>query len=233
MPPGHHAGGGQALHGGVPWESTQGSFFGRWWETVTAINFKGRQLFAAVARSDDAMPACLFSMTTTAVFMFVAVLFVLIIYAIIGAAFLGAIGGLGGGRVSAGMAGIGAVFGFIYLIVITVVYGVVGFVAPWIGGGLHHLGLMMFGGVGQGKGYTDTVRAHAYAQSAALLWICIPFVGGLIMLVFSIINHVTAYDEVHQCGGGKAFLAWLTPVLICCCCYAFLFFMVAAMGSRF
>jgi hypothetical protein len=92
---------------------------------------------------------------------------------------------------------------------------------------------MIFGGVGQGKGYSDTVRAHAYAQSAAYMWLPIPFVGWMISLVFSIINHVTGYDETHRCGGGKAFLAWATPVLICCCCYAAMaMFGMAAAGSR-
>ena len=233
MPPGHHhQGGGNPLHGGVPWESSQGGFLSRWWETVSAANFKGSEFFAAVAQSDDAMPACLFSMTTTAIFMFVAVLIIMVIYSIFGAIFLGALASMGGGKLSAGMAGLGLVFMFIYLIVITVVYAVIGFILPWIGGGLHHLGLMIFGGVGQGKGYTDTVRAHAYAQAASLLWLCIPIAGGFVSLVFSIINHVNAYDEVHRCGGGKAFGAWVSPLLICCCCYA-AFAMMAIGASGF
>lgn len=223
MPPGHHHGGSQALHGGVPWESSQGGFFSRWWETVTAANFKGREMFAAVAQSDDAMPACLFSMTTTAICGFVALMFFMLIYAVIGATVLGglaSLGGRGGAGAAFGVAGIGIVLMFVYVIVATIIYAVMGFILPWIGGGLHHLGLMVFGGVAQGKGYTDTVRAHAYAQAASLLWIMIPlpYLNSLISLVFSIINHVNAYDEVHRCGGGKAFLAWLSPLLLCCCC---------------
>ncbi len=221
MPPGYRPGGGSALEGGVPWESSHGGFLGRWWETVTAVNFRGRPFFAAAAQSNDPLPACLFSMTTMAIFMFIALLLIFTLYAIIGAAFFAALGGIpGGGRLTAGLAGVGLIIFAVYLVVLTVVYAIIGFIAPWIGGGLHHLGLMLFGGVGAGRGYGDTVRAHAYAQAASLLWIPIPIVGGFVSLIFSIINHVNAYDEVHQCGGGKAFLAWLSPVLICCCCYA-------------
>ena len=111
----------------------------------------------------------------------------------------------------------------VYLIAGTVIYAVYGFIKPWIMGGIDHLMLMMFGGVADGKGYSDTVRAHAYASASAWAWmiIPIPYLNYFIFLVFTVINHVHAYDEVHRCGGGKAFAAAVIPAFTCCCCAPF------------
>jgi hypothetical protein len=117
--------------------------------------------------------------------------------------------------------------GVMFAVGFVVVYAVIGFVGPWVGGGLHHLVLLLVGGVGPGRDYSHTVRAHAYASASPMLFGLVPFFGGMVMLVFSIINHINAYDEMHGCGGGKAFLAWAAPVFICCCCYAALIMMGA------
>jgi hypothetical protein len=231
MPPGYRPdGGAMPLEGGVPWESPHGGLFGRWWETMTAANFKGRELFAAVGQSDDAMSACLFSMATGAVAGAVIGLFYMVIIGIWGTAMLAIFGSLGLGKLGGAAAGVGIGIVFLFVVGLMIAYAVFGFIGPWVVGGFHHLVLMMVSGVGPGKEYSHTVRVNAYASAAALLFMPVPLMGGLIVLVFNIINHVTGYDQVHRCGGGKAFLAWVSPVFLCCCCYFMLFVMIAALG---
>ncbi len=231
MPPGYQPGGGATpLSGGVPWESPQGGLFWRWWETMTAANFKGRELFAAVGQNDDAMSACLFSMTTWALVAAVVGFLLLIFFALWGAAMMAIMGGLGSAKLGGAAAGIGIGIGLLYWVGMVLTYAVIGFIGPWVMGGIHHLVLMLVNGVGPGKEYSHTVRTTAYASAAAMLFAPIPGVGGLISLVFNIINHITGYDQVHGCGGGKAFLAWVTPMLLCCCCYMILIMMVAALA---
>jgi hypothetical protein len=235
MPPGYQPAG-HGLPGGVPWEG-QGGMFSRWWETVSSVNFKGEQFFASSAQSDDAMPAVMFNMTT---FSFVGAVLGLIyaaVFAIWSAAIVAALssggpgGPSGGGKALAGMAGLGIGAAIAVFVGAVIAWAIWGFLAPWILGGLHHLVLLIFGGVGPNKGYSSTVRAHAYALGAAYAWAMIPGVGGLVALVFTFINHIHGYDATHRCGGGKAFLALIAPFLLCCCCYIAFFVIVAGMSS--
>jgi hypothetical protein len=232
MPPGYQAAG-SGLPGGVPWESGQGGLFSRWWETVSSVNFKGEPFFASAAQSDDAMPAVLFNMTTHAFIGALLALLYTLIFAVWGAAVVSMLGasGAGGGKAIAGMAGAGIGMAILFFFILVIAFIIMGFVYPWIVGGIHHLALLIFGGVGQGKGYASTVRAHAYANGAAYAWAAIPGVGGLIFLVFYFINHINGYDGMHRCGGGKAFLALIAPFLFCCCCYILVFFVFGLAGG--
>ena len=229
MPPGHvPTGGGQAYHpgsaGGVAWESPTGGFLGRWWESITAINFRTREFFAAAAHSDDGVPACTFSAFTSSLFGFLwGLLYMVIIIAFAGifAAMFSSMG-RGGAGMGAMFAGIGVVWGLIYVVLLTVMSAIFGFLGPWINGGILHLLLMIYGAVGQGKGYGHTVRVAGYAHSGTGLLApvaIVPILGGLFLAGWGIKNVVVGIDEVHQCGIGKALLVVLTPVLVCCGCY--------------
>jgi hypothetical protein len=226
MPPGYRPGS-VPLAGGVPWEGP-GGILGRWWHTVSAVNFRGRELFAAASDSNDAMTACLFSMMSLVIYgLFIVMLFT-ILFLLVGAAFFGLFSRMG----LRGLAAIGTIeLGILFLAcgAIVITCAVYGFVMPWIAGGVHHLVLVMLGGVGEGREYAHSVRVAAYAGGAAMLWAMVPmpYLNAMVMTVFNAINHVTGYDEVHQCGTGKAFLAWVSPV-VCCCCSGVLFALLTA-----
>jgi hypothetical protein len=230
MPPGHRPGGSFALHGGVPWEAASGGFLGRWWETMTAANFRGRPFFAAVAHGNDPMPAVLFSTVTMTIGGAIMGLIYMVFFAMFGALFFRSLGGTFGPEI----AGFGAGMGLLMFILFTVGGAVGGFISPWVWGGIHHLCLMLFGGVGAGREYVHTVRSHAYAAAAPYLFapaFIIPFIGPLAMVVFYVINHINGYDEMHQCGGGKAFGAVALPFGVCCCLYLSLFFVTGFAGN--
>lgn len=221
------------LEGGVPWESPYGNFFSRWWETFKAVNFKGRPFFSAAAQSNNGLHAATYSAFCGALFGFAIGLFYFLFFVIFGAALFASMSGKvpGFGAAAAGM-GIG--LGILYWVLLTGMYAFSGFMSPWVGGGIHHLLLMLFKAVGPGKEYQHTVRAYGYGVGSALPWVFIPCVGGLAMLVFSLINLVVGYDETHQCGPGKVLLAILSPLACCCVCYGMMFlFGFATSLSRF
>ena len=192
----------------------------RWWRTMVAVNFRGRELFPAVAHRDDPFAACLFSTVTGAIMgsllsAGIVALFTLgkmWVYRLVGYSL-----SLNDWSSAA----------FMWLGIVTY-FVAFGFCGPWVLGGLHHLALLLLGGVGEHRGYAHTVRVAAYAYAASLLVVPIPVVGPLIGFSLNALNHVTGYDAVHGCGGGKAFIAWLLPRFGCCCCYTGLFLLVAS-----
>ena len=111
MPPGYQPGGTEAMGGGVPWESEDGSLLGRWWETMSAVNFNGRPFYAAAAHSKDAMPAVIFSTISGAFVGLVGALISLVLFGIWGAAMTSLASEIGGPGAKAapsfGLAGLG------------------------------------------------------------------------------------------------------------------------------
>ena len=202
----------QQLDGGIPWESPNGGLFLRWWQTLGAT-LKGRPFFATVAQSDDAMSAVTFHTMTWMVMGLVSGLFYSFVFGIFGAGALGPLYSMGYGLPFSG--GLFAIASSI-LFGSTLCGAFFGFVEPWVVGGLHHLVLSLVGGIPPGRTYAHTVRAHAYASGGAAVFSAIPYVGALVTFVLSIKNHLEAYDEMHRCGG-KALLAYFSPVLFCCC----------------
>jgi hypothetical protein len=228
MPPGYSPGGGGApLEGGVPWESGQGNVLSRWWNTMAAVNFKAKPFWYAAAASDDAMSPCLFGMMTGALVGSIIGLFFML-YGLLG----GAVIAQAMGKAGAAMAGASVGMALAVWIAVVFLWALMGFIGPWIGGGIHHLLLLMFSGVGAGKDYAHTVRAHAYAQSAAYAFAPIPCVGGLLFLGMSLKNHIEGYDGMHGCGSGKAVGVWITPMVCGCCGYFFISsLLVQALGA--
>jgi hypothetical protein len=216
---------------GVPWESGEGGYLGRWWATVKAVNFETRPFFAAAAQSTTGgLPAATFNMVSGALFGFCIGLLYLVMFSIFGVA--GLFAGVGGGHGGSGAAaaGIGIGMGIVYLIIMTVGQAFSGFINPWVVGGIHHLLLMLFKGAN--KGYDHTVRGFGYSMGAAMPWMLIPILGMFPMMVFSFKNIVQGYDEIHQCGVGKVLLALLSPLICCCLCYVlYALFVVSLIGA--
>ncbi len=234
MPPGWEPPGGGTLPGTVPWETPGGSLIGRWWATL-AGTFRGRSFFAAVALSDDAMSAVTFHLVTSVVVGIISTTVSLSYFGISGA------GGLGPYRRWVGPmypgAGFTAGLSIASWFVSVMFSALIGFILPWILGGIHHLVLAMLGGVPAEKSYVHTVRAQAYAAAGPLLFVAlplsIPFLGLMTLLLwfcFELKNHIEAYDEMHRCGSGKPVVAFLSPFLCFCCGW---FALVAMLGAVF
>jgi hypothetical protein len=83
-----------------------------------------------------------------------------------------------------------------------------------------HLMLMLVGGAS--RGFEATTRVCSYAQAAQLAQI-IPFCGGLLSAVWSVILLIVGLSTAHGITRGKAAVAVILPVVLCCA------FMVAMM----
>jgi hypothetical protein len=212
-----------ALEGGVPWEQKGGSFFGKWWATLRACNGETRPFFAAAAQNEKG-EAIFFAMVSGGVSgAFVGLIYVLVFGLLsLGFALGMPTGGRGGSSVMSGAfaSGLSLGIGIVYAIFITIASAMGAAVRPFVWGGLHHLLLMLLGGVGERKTFMHTVRVAAYAEGASMPWIWIPIVGPFIAMFHGIRGLVVGYDETHQCGIGRALLVLFAPVICCCGCQA-------------
>jgi len=80
--------------------------------------------------------------------------------------------------------------------------------------GLYHLMLMMLGGAR--FPFETTFRVVAYCQGTTGLLSFIPFCGGLINAIVSIVYTIIGLSRAHEISGGKAALAVLIPMFVCC-----------------
>ncbi len=90
----------------------------------------------------------------------------------------------------------------------------------FLGAGILHLCLMLLKGTeGSQAGFEGTLRVVSYASVAQLAQV-IPFVGGLVALVWLIVLYVMGLSSVHRTTQGKAVLAVVLPLVLCCVCIA-------------
>jgi hypothetical protein len=99
--------------------------------------------------------------------------------------------------------------------------------AVFIQAAILHLMLMLVGGAN--SGFEATTRVCSYAQVSQLAQ-AVPFCGGILSLVWSLILLITGLATVHNTSRGKAALAVVLPVVICCGLTAALLFMGVLAG---
>jgi len=113
------------------------------------------------------------------------------------------------------LAGMGAMYGLtvgwgLLMVVLAPLFVIIG---VFIAAAVLHLMLMIVGGAT--NGFEATVRVVCYTQTAQLAGI-IPFCGGIIALVWTVILYVTGFSTAHRTTQGKALVAVLLPVVLCC-----------------
>ncbi len=118
-------------------------------------------------------------------------------------------------------AGLG-IFLYLGMIVFSPLWSVLGI---FIGSGINHLCLTLVGGAKHG--YDATLRVLSYAQAPQLLGV-VPFCGGAIAGIWSMVLVVIGLREVHGCTTGQAILAVLLPMIVCCCCLGVMAFFFGA-----
>lgn len=110
------------------------------------------------------------------------------------------------------MFGWGVVIGFLILTPLFMVAGL------FIGSGIVHLCLMLFGGAT--KPFETTFRVVCFSCGAAYLFSIIPFCGGYITPVYNIVLQCIGISRAHETTMGKAVLAVLLPLIVCCGIFA-------------
>ena len=218
--------------GAVAWEDRSQSIFSRWWGTFKDASFNWKPFYSAAAQNEDPWPAVTFSTVTMGLTGLIGGIFFGLFYAAIGGiGALAAASSKGGGMgpaILGGFAGMMAAVGVGIAVVFPILYTMVGFITPWISGGIHHLGLLMVGGAT--KPYASTVRVVGYA-TATHVFSFLPGVGGLMAIGLNIMSVVMGLDETHKCGTGKAVFATLFPWLFFCLCYCGCNIALSALGA--
>jgi len=113
------------------------------------------------------------------------------------------------------LAGMGAVYGFtigwgLLMVVLAPLFAIIG---VFIAAAVLHLMLLILGAA-EG-GFEATVRVVCYVQTAQLGGI-IPFCGGFIALVWTVVLYVIGFSTAHRTSQAKALVAVLLPVVLCC-----------------
>jgi hypothetical protein len=201
----------------LPWEERQSlGFLDSLIATVKLLVTAPSDAFGRLRRDGDMVSPILFGVILT----FVGQVFSQIWSLLFGAAMMSMFSGMGAME---GMEGMGdlAFFGatniasaLIALVLTPIFYLIVLFIAA----GIYHLCLMLFGAVESSPlGFEGTLKAVAYISVANLAQI-VPFVGGLIAAIASIILLVVGFQQVHRTTQGKAIGAVLLPIVVCCVC---------------
>jgi hypothetical protein len=95
--------------------------------------------------------------------------------------------------------------------------------------GIFHLMLLVLGGAR--RDFEATFRVVSYAEAPAVLMV-LPFCGGLVAAVWSLVLYIIGIAEAQGVGHGKAAAAVLLPLaLVCCCCGLLALLFAGALGT--
>lgn len=113
------------------------------------------------------------------------------------------------------VAGMSAMYGLtigwaLIMVVLAPLFVIIG---VFISAAILHLMLMIVGGAS--NGFEATVRVVCYTYTAQLAGI-VPFCGGIVTLVWTVILFVTGFSTAHRTTQGKALVAVLLPIVLCC-----------------
>lgn len=97
-----------------------------------------------------------------------------------------------------------------------IAYPVVVLVIAMIMSGLFHLFLMLVGGAN--RPFETTLRVYAYTAGTTAIFYIVPFCGGFISLIWSLVVWIIGISRAHETSAGKAAAAVLLPFFICCLC---------------
>jgi len=102
-------------------------------------------------------------------------------------------------------------------------------IGVFVAAGVFHLMLLLLGGAQ--RDFEATFRAVSYAQAPAILLV-VPFCGGVVAWIWSVVLYVIGLAEAQQISRGKAAAAVLVPfVLLCCCCGLMLGVFAGTLGA--
>src|SRR5205085_1767238 len=98
-------------------------------------------------------------------------------------------------------------------------------ISVFVGAGVVHLLLMLFGGAK--RGFEATLRVRCYCEAAAVLNI-LPFCGVFLQMALLVVLLVIGLSAAHGTSRGVAAAAVLLPMVLVCCCCGFLIFAFAS-----
>ncbi len=190
--------------GPVPFEAREkhGGFLAALWETWKEACFSPNTFFEKVGRSEDMGAPILFAVICGMVGAIINFGFQMAFQGLL-------IGAVGGGR----QAGLGMLFGAGMSGVMLVVVPLYIVLALFVGAGVMHLCLMIFGGAR--KSYAVTLRTLSYAY-ATQVFAMVPLCGAYIAFIWILVLAIIGLAKAHETDTWRAVLAVLLPVIVCC-----------------
>ena len=105
--------------------------------------------------------------------------------------------------------------GLVVNIILAPIFIVIGL---FIGSAILHVSFMIVGALtGSKSQFEGTFRVVSYSSIAHIAYV-IPFVGGLVVLVWRIYLMMLGVQQLHRTTQGKALIGILLPTLLCCLC---------------
>jgi hypothetical protein len=120
------------------------------------------------------------------------------------------------------------------LIVNIIIAPIVIAIGLFIGTAILHVAFMVVGALTNSRSqFEGTFRVVSYSSIAHIAYV-IPFVGGLVALVWRLYLMMLGAQQLHKTTQGKALMGILLPTLLCCICAAVgMLFAGAALFSAF
>jgi len=198
---------------GMAWENSALGWWQRWWETTSGCLFTPVKTFREM-RPDAGFggPLGYYMLTGMVV---VVLSFGMQILMTLGMSAMGAseAGGLGSGME------------LLCMIPVVVVIGIIAYVVnAFVGGGILHLLLMVFGAAD--RGYQATVRAFCYTSGATMPLGVVPCIGVFVSTIWWFVAATISLKEVHQTEYWKVICAMILGVVLCCGSIFAIFFAV-------
>ena len=103
-----------------------------------------------------------------------------------------------------------AMGGSVFMVLLFTLFVVGGLIGVFIGGGIIHLGVLMFGGK---RGYIETVKAVIYGGTPSLLFGWLPFIG-IVFGLWAFVLEIFGIRELQEMSTGRAVAAVLVPIII-------------------
>jgi hypothetical protein len=199
---------------GLPWEHRQQlGFFKAYFDTVTVLLMKPSEAFTLMKREGGLTDPLLFVLIGGSASILVSVLFQIGLQSLVG---------LGGSNNVMNVFGGGVVVLILFLVLAPVLLAL----GMFVGSGILHLFLMMVGGAH--RPFETTFRVFCYSWGAAYLFSIIPFCGGYVTPIYSVVLQSIGVSRAHETTMGKAVLAVLLPLVICCGVGVLIFVLIMA-----
>ena len=196
----------------VPFEDSRFSFFGGMFETVKLALFQPSTFFQNYQFDGSIGRPLVFGLVVAWISMLFGVIWSLLFNASIMSAISRYVPKTGNGALNQ----IGSQFMFSSIggLVSLVVAPLLIVVGLFIMAGLYHLFLMMVNGAK--RGFETTFNVTCYSVSAKLFML-IPFCGGTVAWIYSLVISIIGISGAHETDGWKGAFAVLMPFVLCCC----------------
>lgn len=197
----------RAVSGSVPWEDPARGFFDRLLETTKRVLSAPGDFFRHMPVTGGFGRPMMYALLLGSLAIWVGVA-----YQGVSQGVMGMMMPSGGDRYAPLARMVGSGVGLVMTAVLAPVLVLIGL---FLGAGVTHLALVLFGGAKQGFEATFRVACYAFAPSVITI---VPFCGGMIGGIWRIVVMIIGVSEAHGVSKGVAAAAVLVPLVVLCCC---------------